>query len=449
MRTHYALFLGIFFLLFTTTYSNSCPDPKCKKHPVEGQCWQNQINVNCDKGGSESEGLTDEIEKRFDIQKENLEYKNTITDRWLTVFGIIIAVFGILLPFAGISYARKLSRDIDNQKDDAKKRLDDFISISEKRIDLVSSLAEMYAEKIKDRHEETEQNYASIQSMFENASRKDSSKEKLEQLFEEIENVKTSSDVDSKEKELARAFEIYYSNSDFNTAISLFKNILDKFSNSLDKYETAQILHSIGYCYNELKNYPEAISAYNAALFYLPNDPDTLNNLGNSHTNLGKYNDAITYLERAIAIDPNDFHFRSNLANLLSRLGRYPEAKNQFEFALNLAPKNSIIIANWIEFNIITNDLYVAKKQLEIYFSLDDHNNFVGNMLKTIISIVESPKSIDIDDSFDFLKNIEGFDEAKEGWSFKELKKCIEESSEINENAKNKIVELISLIQND
>lgn len=87
-----------------------------------------------------------------------------------------------------------------------------------------------------------------------------------------------------------------------------------------------------------LKNYAEALTAYEQAIRLDPNLAATYNSKGNTLHELKRNTEALTAFEQALHLDPNLAAAHNGKGHALSNLARYPEALTAFEQALRLDP---------------------------------------------------------------------------------------------------------------
>lgn len=106
----------------------------------------------------------------------------------------------------------------------------------------------------------------------------------------------------------------------------------------------AWLLNSLGNVYADLRQYEQAIAAYQRALQTggLPDKgAKVYNNLGNVYRDLGQYERAIAEYQRAVELDPKDVTPHNSLGNVYRDQGRYEEAIAAYRRAIELAPKDA------------------------------------------------------------------------------------------------------------
>src|SRR5260370_705919 len=121
---------------------------------------------------------------------------------------------------------------------------------------------------------------------------------------------------------------------------------LKQYEEALAAYEQAIRLdfrYAIAYSnkgnalYN-LKRYEEALAVYEQAIRLDPNNAISYNKRGNALNNLKWYEEALAALEQAIRLDPNNAMVYYNKGDALMDLMRYAEALAAYEQAIRLDP---------------------------------------------------------------------------------------------------------------
>ena len=86
---------------------------------------------------------------------------------------------------------------------------------------------------------------------------------------------------------------------------------------------------------------PEAMEQYEQAVQINPDYAEAHNNLGVALARLGRVPEAMQHYERALAVNPDHAGAHENLGNALLELGEMPEAIGQYEQALRLQPDSA------------------------------------------------------------------------------------------------------------
>jgi tetratricopeptide (TPR) repeat protein len=80
---------------------------------------------------------------------------------------------------------------------------------------------------------------------------------------------------------------------------------------------------NLGYCLQQLKRYPEAITHFKKALNEKPNDDRLLNNTGRCFAELGQRDSAMLYFQNALRINPENSYIYHNRAALYYDMKKY------------------------------------------------------------------------------------------------------------------------------
>ncbi len=148
----------------------------------------------------------------------------------------------------------------------------------------------------------------------------------------------------------------------------------------------------------DLKQYDEAINAYNKAIAI---DPEYANNFYNKGLALyksGRYDEAITTLNKAIAINSNEFDNFYSKGLALYQLGRYDEAITTLNKAIAIDPDYP--------------DVYYIKAY--VYALANNKEKLLSNLEKAMKSSKYKKQMIKIDQTF------------KKYWNDKDFKKLVD-----------------------
>lgn len=118
-----------------------------------------------------------------------------------------------------------------------------------------------------------------------------------------------------------------------------------------------------GVYFQNQKNFPEAIKAYNMALEIDPHYAEAYNNLGIIYSQTADFEKAIFCLQKAVTADPDYFKAYNNLGVILYQNGHLKKAEKQFWKAIEIYPKN---IESYVNLSLV----YRKQKNLDSAFEI-------------------------------------------------------------------------------
>ena len=300
-----------------------------------------------------------EMQRRFNELRGELLDKRTVSiDRWLSVIGIVLTFFGIVVVLGGYIGFKRFW-DIETKANESAAKAAKYAQDAEHLLD-----------KMKERNEKfVEYDVFLRKKLFE----VEASEEAKEDIWRAIAQTKEGIDND----QAARAwFSAGYllgnseeSISAYNRAISLKPDYADAYNNrgnakialgqhneAIADYDKAiQLKQNFAEAYNnrgvakaELKQYEKAIADYDKAIQLKPDYADAYNNRGNAKALLERYADAIADYDVAIRLKPDyaeAYNARGTAKVLLgqsaetseNKLKLIDEARQDFEKARDLA----------------------------------------------------------------------------------------------------------------
>jgi len=125
---------------------------------------------------------------------------------------------------------------------------------------------------------------------------------------------------------------------------------LKQYGEAIDAYDqairfdstNARFYSNKSYTLIELKRYEEAIAACDQAIRLDSTNACAYNNKGCALIELKRYGEAIAAYDQAIRLDPTNARFYSNKGRALNRLKRYEEAVATYDQAIHLDPTNTL-----------------------------------------------------------------------------------------------------------
>ena len=127
-------------------------------------------------------------------------------------------------------------------------------------------------------------------------------------------------------------------------------------------------LYELAYCFELSKNYSEAVSTFNKIIDQAPYNEHAWFNLGASYQALGEFDKALVAFDYVIVIDENFHAAYFNKANVLVRLKKYKDAIELYKKALAFEILDSLIF------------FYIG----DCYDNLEDHRNVLTWFEKAI-----------------------------------------------------------------
>jgi tetratricopeptide (TPR) repeat protein len=121
----------------------------------------------------------------------------------------------------------------------------------------------------------------------------------------------------------------------WSAALTYFQKAKER--NSQD----ADACFEVGYCYEMLLRFDEAIAEYNQAIRIKPDDFVAYLFLGNAYGKLGRYQDALESLKQAIKIKPDDANAHRCLGATYGQLGLYEQAIEESKQAIRIKPDDA------------------------------------------------------------------------------------------------------------
>jgi tetratricopeptide (TPR) repeat protein len=249
---------------------------------------------------------------------------------------------------------------------------------------------------------------------------------------------------------IARAYDkaVHVINS--NPTFSELKNLSKTFSETakywenlarLSKREATITSINEGINFMNLKNYNEAIKAFEEAIETNPDDYETYLELGNAYYYVKKFKDALYYYDKALEINPNLDYLWNNKGLALIALKRNDEALKYYDKAIRINPHGDNVwngkgnaLSNLRKFD---EAIECYDKALEINQNNADAWNGKGFALNSLGKFDEAiecyDKALEIDPNFDNAWTNKGFSLSNLG-RFDEAMKLYDKALEINQN---------------
>lgn len=334
----------------------------------------------------------DEFKKEFEVLKEDIYYHSSYIDKWLSVIGILLSFFGLVIPIAGFYVGKKLFNDIEKQKNETETELKLFIEnqkdkFKEFKIEQESKINQLLMDS-KSKHEEIVQ----IRDNVVFNSEIIIETEKPNNDFELASSLEASN--------ILNQIFLSLSNKDFNQVISIGKELLTKDISINEKYHVFFMLSNAYFFLHDLKNAEETVKN---ALQIRENDYKSWFNLGLILSKRGCFEEAINAFQKAQSLNPSDSNNLANQAQVYLHLKKPNNALTIIENALIISPENIdhiIIKSNCLyqlnlvkdAFNLLLN--LTNKEDYKIYQQLSSYYYNLG-MFKDAIENLEKAIALD------------------------------------------------------
>lgn len=293
MRKQLLIYVFIILSKFCLSQQNLSTESQLKIQKVEFKI--DEINRIQNDLVNHQKVQKDEFRKEFEVLKEDIYYHSSYIDKWLSVIGILLSFFGLVIPIAGFFVGKKLFNDIEKQKTETETELKLFIEnqknkFEEFKIEQESKINQLLMDS-KSKHEEIVQIRNNVEFNSE--------------IIIDTEN--PNNDI-----ELASSFEVSnilnqiflsLSNKDFNQAILIGKELLTKDISINEKYHALFMLSNAYFFLQDFKNAEETVKN---AIKIRENDYKSWFNLGLIFSKRGSFEEAINAFQKAQGLNPSD-----------------------------------------------------------------------------------------------------------------------------------------------
>ncbi|MDK2462824.1 tetratricopeptide repeat protein [Aphanizomenon sp. PH219] len=114
--------------------------------------------------------------------------------------------------------------------------------------------------------------------------------------------------------------------------------ITEIIEHEIDNEQKAELFFELGYLQRVRENHEEAISSYDKAVEFKPDNHQAWYNRGYSLRKLGRYEEAISSYDKAVEFKPDNHQAWYNRGYSLRKLGRYEEAISSYDKAVEFKP---------------------------------------------------------------------------------------------------------------
>jgi tetratricopeptide (TPR) repeat protein len=403
-----------------------------------------------------------DLEAKFELKKENLEYKNNWVNYLLAILGILITFFGIGVPIAAVYYGRKFSREIEGEKENAKAELEVFktdfkdslgqlIINSKERVQLLEEKAQVSIANLCKYEKDGKEISNGLNDLFKKATDPNSSDKDKKDSKLEAEKLSKIAVNGSYEKEMAETLELYFAKK-YKIAIPRFLEIIKAYPKDINLESLCAIYFNIAYSYNNINkagNLEKALEFYKKALEIKPDSHNAWYNLGCTYNDLKRNDDAIECYMKVLNITPNSAQTWNNIGFSYLRNKDYIKALENYKKALEIDDNYISAYENIVEVLLFTNQLKEAKEYLQKLEKITVKFEFGYFWIEMLYLKLIDNWNKNINETFDTLKESVKNERSKIEWEFNDIRTWLssETSNFINKEQRTFISELVSLIE--
>ncbi len=269
--------------------------------------------------GTESPGVEASLERRFNaVKRELLEQREKSIDHWLTVIGLVLTFFAIVIAIAGL-WAYRSFRSIEAE---AKESAAASRAHEEKARGLLKEITV--------HREESERHLELIRGVT-----AEGAQDRPGEATRAAEAVRSDPDASPVDRTIARAVTLQRKGKN-QGAIQLWRAIA-VISEGQDDDLAARAWFSSAYLH-AARDPEEAIADYDKAIASKPDFAGAYNNRGNAKDDLGRHEEAFADYDKALALRPDFAEAYFNRGNAKGGLGRSEEAIADYDKAIASKP---------------------------------------------------------------------------------------------------------------
>ena len=273
-------------------------------------------------GDLESPSLDVSLERRFnEIKRELLEQREKSIDHWLTVIGLVLTFFAIVVAIAGL-WAYRSFRSIEAE---AKESADAARAHEEKASGLLR--------EITGHREESERHLGLIRGVT-----AEGAQDSPAEATRAAEAVRGDPDASPTDKAIGRAVSLQ-SDGHAAEAINLWRSIWNISEAAQDDALKLRAWFSIAFLLIDADP-EEAIIYFGKVLELDPANANAYVNRGVAKGKLGRHGEGIADFDKAIELDPANVKAYVNRGTAHVREGRHLEGIADFDEAIELDPRN-------------------------------------------------------------------------------------------------------------
>ena len=332
------------------------------------------------------------VQTRFnEIRSELLDERASYIDLWLTVIGLFLGLFAVVVPIAGFMGYKKF-REIEAEGEASVKIVTEVVKTAEHHLQEIRKKSDTATDLLKGMHAESaaenptkatltvkniqDDPYASLIDKaiadalsLQQQKKLEDAKEKwraIAQITEESDNalaarawfstafLSSNDDVVSKISYYDRAIQLkpdfseaYYNRGNAKGKLGRHEDAIADCEKAIQiNPDMADAYYNCGNAKRRLERYEDSITDYDKAIQLKPDMAKAYSNRGNSRSNLGQYEAAITDYDKAIQLKPDIAEVYSNRGISKFELGRYEDALADYDKAIQLKPDIAEVYSN-------------------------------------------------------------------------------------------------------
>ena len=286
-----------------------------------------------------------EVQTRFnEIRSELLDERASYIDLWLTVIGLFLGLFAVVVPIAGIMGFRRF-REIEKEA----KTIAKTAATAADNANVAANNATIAADNAAAAAENAEHHLQEIQKKSDTATdllkamHADSADENPTETTQTVKNIQDDPYPSQIDKAVADAVFLQQQGKN-EDAIKKWHAIAEVTEGS-DNALAAQAWVSIGFL-SSGENDTKKLYSYDRAIQLEPDHAKAYYNRGNAKGRLGRPEDAIADYDKAIQLKPDHAKAYYNRGNAKGRLGRPEDAITDYDRAIQLKPDHAAAYSN-------------------------------------------------------------------------------------------------------
>ncbi len=265
-----------------------------------------------------------EVQTRFnEIRSELLDERSSYIDLWLTVIGLFLGLFTVVVPIAAFMGFRRF-REIEKEAKASAKSAATTAATAEHHLQEIKKKSDTATDLVKDIH---------AKSVAENPS----------EATQTVKNVQDDPSASLIDKAIANAISLQQQNKQ-EDAIEKWRAIA-QITEGSDNALAARAWISVGFLISD-EDVASKLSSYDRAIQLKPDMAVAYSNRGNVKHRLNRHADAIADFDKAIQLDPDRAEFYYNRGISKSNLERHEDAIVDYDKAIQLKPDYAVAYSN-------------------------------------------------------------------------------------------------------